>query len=139
MLDMSSPFIGTWLLVSQHTLYPDGRREPSRGENPAGILIYDGAGNMAVQLMRTDARAGEFTDLADLRTALEGYLAYFGRFTVDEAQQIIRHSVSGASYPAYRAATLVRRYTFEGDMLTLEAASPAADSMRVLVWRRAAE
>ena len=137
---MDGLFVGTWLLVSQHNLYSDGHREPSRGEHPAGILIYDGGGNMAVQLMRTDVRAPEFTDLADLadlRTALEGYLAYFGRFTVDEAQQIVRHHVSGASYPAYCDTTLVRRYRFEGDTLTLEAASPAGDSTRVLVWRRA--
>ena len=133
---MRESFVGTWLLVSQHNLHADGRREPSRGENPAGILIYDGSGNMAVQLMRTDARAGEFTDVADLRTALEGYLAYFGRYSVDEAQRIVRHYVRGASYPAWRDTTLVRRYTFEEDTLTLEAASPAGDGTRVLVWRR---
>ena len=135
---MHEPFVGTWLLVSQHSLYAGGRREPSRGENPAGILIYDGSGNMAVQLLRTDARSGEFTDLADLCTALEGCLAYFGRYTVDEAQRVVRHHVIGASYPAWRNSTLVRRYTFAGDTLTLEAASPAGDSTRVLVWRRAA-
>lgn len=133
---MDSTFIGTWLLVSQHSLYPDGRRQPSRGDQPAGILIYDRAGNMAVQLMRTDARAGEYTDLGALETAMEGFLAYFGRYEVDAARQIVRHRIIGASYPPYRGTIQIRRYTFGGDTLTLEAASPLDRSTRVLVWRR---
>jgi hypothetical protein len=135
---VDSPFIGTWLLVSQHSCYSDGRQEPSRGENPAGILMYDRAGNMAVHLMRTDARAGDHTDLSSLETAMQGFLAYFGRYEVDEEQQIVRHHITGASYPAYRGTTQIRRYTFDGDTLTLEAQSPFDASTRVLVWRRAA-
>ena len=134
---MDSPFPGTWLLVSQHSLYPDGRREPSRGENPAGILMYDLAGNMAVQLARTDARAGEFTDLSSLETAMQGSLAYFGRYEVDAAHGIVYHHIVGASYPAYCNTTQTRRYTFAGDTLTLEARSAFDDSTRILVWRRA--
>lgn len=133
---MVSPFIGAWLLVSQYSFYPDGRRQPSRGEQPAGILIYDGAGNMAVQLMRTDARAGEFTDLSTLETAMQGFLAYFGRYEVDAARGVVRHLIAGASYAAYRGTTQIRRYTFAGDTLTLEAPSPLDDSVRVLAWAR---
>ena len=38
---MTLPFVGTWKLVSQHMLFPDGKRELARGENPDGILMYD--------------------------------------------------------------------------------------------------
>lgn len=136
-MKMNSPFVGTWLLVSQHSLYPDGRREPSRGEGAVGILMYDAAGNMAVQLARTDSRAGEFTDLSSLATAMQGFLAYHGRYTVDVAQGIIRHHITGASYAAYCGTIQERHYTLAGDTLTLMARSSFDDSTRVLVWRRA--
>src|SRR4051794_126938 len=99
---MQSPFAGTWRLVSQHALYPDGRIELARGENPDGIIMYDTAGNIAVQLMRTDERAAEFSDMLDLEKALQGFLAYYGRYEVDEGACIIRHFVTGSSCFAYR-------------------------------------
>ena len=134
---MHAPFVGTWLLVSQHSVYPDGTTRPSRGENAAGILMYDRGGNMAVQLMRTDEHATEYTDLSTLKTAMQGFLAYYGRYEVDEEAQIVRHYVIGSSYFDYRGSTQIRRYTFEDDTLTLEAKSSFDDSTRVLIWRRA--
>lgn len=134
---MDNPFVGTWLLVSQHSRYPDGSKRPSRGDNAAGILMYDRDGNMAVQLMRTDEHARKYTDLAALETAMEGFHAYFGRYEVDDKEQIVRHYVTGSGFFDYRGSVQVRRYSFEGDTLTLEAKSPFDDTTRVLVWRRA--
>jgi hypothetical protein len=134
---MQAKFIGTWRLVSQDSLYHDGRSMPSRGENPAGMLIYDSAGNMAVQLMRTDEHTADYTDLASLDTALNGFLAYFGRYEVDAHQQVVKHHIEGASYAGWRGITQIREYEFLGDTLILRAASPVDNSMRVLVWRRA--
>jgi hypothetical protein len=133
---MTSPFVGTWRLLSQHSVYPDGRIEPSRGENAEGIIIYDAAGNVAVQLMRTDALAKEFTDMTELRTAMQGFLAYYGRYEVDEEAKLVRHFVTGSSYFDYRGIVLVRSYEFAGDTLTLKAQASFDDSTRLLVWRR---
>jgi hypothetical protein len=133
----ASPFIGTWCLVSQHSHHANGDIIPSRGDNAAGVIMYDAHGNMAVQLMRTDDRAAEYTDLSQFSTAMEGYLAYFGRYEVDAAAGIIRHHVVGSSYFGYRGTVQERRYVFEGDILTLRAKNPNDGSERVLVWKRA--
>jgi hypothetical protein len=137
---MTPPFVGSWKLLSQHSLYPDGRVAPSRGDNAAGILMYDAAGNMAVQLMRTDEHASAFTDLADLKTAMQGFLAYYGRYEVedpaDATRGVVRHFVTGASFFGFRNTTQVRDYEFAGDTLTLKAKSAFDDSTRLLVWQR---
>jgi hypothetical protein len=133
---MPSPFVGTWMLVSQHSLYPDGTTKPSRGDNAEGIIMYDQAGNMAVQLMRTDEHATEYTDLSDLKTAMQGFLSYYGRYEVDEAQAIVHHHVIGSSYFGWRGTIQVRHYEFSGDTLILKAKSSFDDSTRLLVWRR---
>ena len=132
---MDERFIGTWKLLSQHTLTPGGATAPTRGEHPAGVLMYDTHGNMAVQLMRTDARAGDYTDLAQLATAMEGYHAYFGTYEVDPALPIVRHRVIGCAYTAYIGTTQVRYYEFNADKLTLTVRADDG-SRRVLVWQR---
>jgi hypothetical protein len=134
---MKEALVGTWLLVSQHTLMPDGTRVADRGEGAQGILMYDADGYMSVQLMRTDERAGEFTDLSDFRTAMEGYHAYFGRYEVDEAAGIVRHLVTGSAYMPYRGSTQVRGYSLDGDTLTLRSDSKVDGLTRLLVWQRA--
>lgn len=134
---MQSAFVGTWRLVSQHTVLADGTLRPSRGEHARGILMYDASGYMAVQLMRTDDQARQFHDLRDFDTAMQGFHAYFGRYEIDEAQQIVRHFVEGAGYFDYVGTTQTRHYSFEGDRLTLKARSPHDNTTRVLVWQRA--
>jgi hypothetical protein len=135
-MDARSRLIGTWLLVSQHTLYPDGHIEVNRGEQPRGVIMYDALGNMSVHLMRTDERAGEFTDLTRFETAMEGYHAYFGSYEVDEAAGIVRHHVVGAAYAPYIGSVQERHYAFDGDLLTLTV--HASDgTQRVITWQRA--
>ncbi len=129
-------FVGTWVLVSQETQHPDGRAVPSRGDGPLGLIIYDAAGNMAVQLMRTDSRAAEFHDMAGFDTAMQGYLAYFGRYDVDQAAGLVRHTVIGSSYFGYRGVVLTRAYAFQDDTLVLRATAADGNSQRVLVWRK---
>ena len=138
-VDLSAKsFVGSWRLVSQHSLYPDGTKQPSRGENADGVIMYDAAGNMAVQLMRTDEQATEFTDLSDLATAMQGFLAYYGRYAVDEDAKVVRHFVAGSSYFGYRGTTQLRHYEFSGDTLILKAQSSFDESTRLLVWQRIA-
>ena len=36
--------VGNWTLVSADTAFPDGRREPTFGANPKGLLIFTGDG-----------------------------------------------------------------------------------------------
>ena len=71
--------IGTWTLVSQVSPETDGSVSNSRGENAAGLLMY-ARGYMSVYLARTDALAPQFLDLSTEKTALEGFVAYLGRF-----------------------------------------------------------
>jgi hypothetical protein len=128
-------FIGPWKLISQHTLTASGERIPTRGEHPVGILMYDSLGNMAVQLMRTDDQAGEYTDLREFSTAMEGYHAYFGTYEIDPTEPIVRHYVIGSAYPGYVGSIQVRYYEFQGDSLILNV-RPADGSQRILLWQR---
>ena len=127
--------IGLWKLISQHTLTADGRVIPTRGEDPAGVVIYDKFGNMSVNLMRTDERASEYTDLTKYATVIEGYHGYFGTYEVDPVEPIIRHYVMGAAYRGYIGTVQVRYYELRGDDLVLTVKEEDG-SQHVLIWQR---
>lgn len=124
-------FVGAWKLLTQIEIR-DGRETQPRGDYPRGLLIYLPDGTMSVQLMR--AERGQFTDLNSLQTALEEYLGYYGRYTVDEAAGVVVHHVEGCSFPHWIGTDQVRRYRFEGKQLILSAEGLGV--RRVLTWVR---
>jgi hypothetical protein len=127
--------IGTWRIISQHTQFPDGTIQETRGKNPTGLLIYDTQGNMSVQLMRTDEDSGKQYDLRKAETFIQEYHAYFGTYAIHEAKSEVHHHIIGAAFPDYRGTTQIRPFTLEGDTLTLRVFA-ADDTIRVLVWQK---
>ncbi len=130
----NSAFVGAWRLVSETEQGADGAIIYPRGETPPGLLIYQADGVMAVQLMRAE-RSG---DLRELDTALDQYLGYYGRYSIDAVKQTVTHHLEGSSYLPYAGTDLVRRFTFAGNRLTLtaEVIKQGQALTRVLVWER---
>ena len=144
----SADLVGTWRLVSSETRWDDGAVEHLWGPHPVGMLSYDAAGFMSVQLMRAD-RPARVTRLvapdAVLGTIGEleviGYLAYCGTYTVDAAAKRVTHHVSCSLLPEQVGQDVVRSYELAGDTLTLRtppAVVRGRERTSFLVWRRAA-
>lgn len=142
----SSPFVGTWLLVSLEARLPDGSIDYPLGPRATGLLMYDAAGNMSLQLASPDRPSFETGDPilgtpVEIRAAFEGYWAYFGRYTVDEREAIITHYVLSGSLPNLAGTKQVRAYVFDGPRLTLTAPPlPRGGQLIVAstVWNRLA-
>jgi hypothetical protein len=69
-----------------------------------------------------------------------GYDAYFGTYTVDDAQGTVTQTLVGALSAANVGQVLTRSMSVEGDTLTIAVDTAAADGepvTRTLVWRRA--
>jgi hypothetical protein len=84
--------VGIWRLVSRVVRLGDGTavQDPGLGKTPIGYLIYDSSGHVAAQLMRADRpMAVDCGTPAPLPTdnsqSVNGYDAYFGTYTIDEA------------------------------------------------------
>jgi len=115
-------FVGTWRLVSETT---------------TGMMIYDGLGNMAAQVMPNRVRrkyaAAEPTP-EEAKDAITGYLAYFGTYSVDEQTRIVTHHRKANINPGQVGDDVVRAYVFEtNDRLVL---TPAGSTNKI-VWERA--
>jgi Lipocalin-like domain len=128
--------VGAWRLVSFEERAPDGEIIHPYGERPIGILMYDASGRMSVQVMRSD-RAQLSSEIlsevapGELRNALEGFTAFFGKYEIDEETRTIVHHVEGHVLPTSVGKSLKRRFELSGDRLIL---MPAEN--RRVVWER---
>jgi hypothetical protein len=127
-------FVGTWKLVSIEAAEPN----PLRDGHPIGLIHYDAAGNMAVQIMpdrdRPKWKQGESPTPEQAKEAITGYVAYFGTYTVDEKARTVSHHREGTINAAGVGVDLVRRYELApGDRLIL---TPVDTPSTHLTWER---
>jgi len=132
--------IGTWDMVSWTQRRGDEELAPM-GESPIGTIIYTDDGAVSVNIMRrgrAPMASGDFVTADDNEkaAAFGGYLGYSGTFEL-EGQDVV-HDIACASYPNWVGQRQVRRPSFNGSTLTLEAAARVVNGVLVtatLVWR----
>ena len=119
--DVSGRFVGNWRLVKFENFDENGAARDAGYES--GRIMYDSAGNMAAQLMRTNR---------------ENYIAYFGRFTVDPATSSVTHHVEGASIANWVKTDLVRYYALsaDGKQLLLSVRNTQGRVTGTLTWQK---
>jgi hypothetical protein len=141
---LSKSLPGTWQLASRIDLTASGERrvEPSLGEDPVALLIYDRAGHFAAQFMKRDRTVGtaEISTPGKNNTrAMGGYDAYFGTYTVDDSTCSVTQRLLGSLSPEGVGAVLTRTMQVSGDELVIRVQTSAADGeaiTRTLTWRR---
>jgi Lipocalin-like domain len=118
-------FVGVWRLVSMEIRTDDGIVvESPFGAEPDGTLMYDSLGNMAAQIGRKDRPRFSSNDrmagsVEETKAAFETYVAYFGRYRVDERDATVTHEAQQALFPNWAGTKQVRYYKFADGKLTL--------------------
>jgi ribosomal protein S18 acetylase RimI-like enzyme len=141
---LSATLPGTWQLTSRIDATASGARvpEPSLGQDPIALLIYDRNGHFAAQFMRRDRSTAVPDGPGGARNnsrALGGYDAYFGTYTVDDAKSTVTQHLLGALSQENVGAVLTRAMQVSGDRLVIELETTAADGtvvVRTLTWQR---
>ena len=126
MADVAELIVGVWRLVHSINITSEGKTEYPFGKDAIGYIYYSRSGIMAVQI----SRKSRTSDPSDL---LHEYLAYFGRYEIDTERQVVRHVVEGELLPGVHSETLERRYSFEGDLMSLK---PVDGTNREILWQR---
>ncbi len=112
-------FHGFWRLVSREA---------------DGMLCYHPSGAMSVQSAprKPRPRVGDRPTPAEALAALDGYVAYFGTYTIDETARTVTHRPVGTVQPG-PATPLVRAFELVGpDRLVLR----PVDRPGEIVWER---
>jgi hypothetical protein len=139
----ASQFVGTWRLISRVRMH-DGKpiKDVEWDRHSIGYIMYDDSGHMAVQIMATD-RTGNM-DCSKVPDAdpnnpssCDGYVAYFGTYTIDATNRTVTHHVEGTVFARDVGKHQVRHYEFSGSVLQLSVlpTQPGEDTY-VLRWER---
>ncbi len=144
---LAERLVGAWILESYEADGPDGTVSTPFGPDATGLLVYGADGRMTVQVMdprrpRWERRAAEDERRAQVTAAADGYIAYAGRFEVEETRRADGHPPRrdqsrpelgrAAAAPHGRA----RRQPAAPDRQPLEVAGRT--TIPRLTWRRSA-
>ena len=137
-------FVGTWTLLAFEFRLSDGTVTYPMGKEATGMIIYDANGHMSVQMMRKDRPSFASGDQQkgtpeEIKTALEGYVAYFGDYVIDEDEQAVIHEAKGAMFPNWIGQDQKRFFEFSGDRLTLTTVPIQIGGVQLtgtLIWER---
>jgi hypothetical protein len=122
----SHPLQGAWRYVMS-TL--DGKSTRPDG---AGMIYYGPSGEMICHVSpRNVPRAGEKPTAEEALASLDGHVAYFGTYSIDETAKTVTHHRKGSMQPG-DLHDLVRRFRFEGNRLIL---NPPGTNYEV-IWER---
>ena len=139
---LKEQIVGTWTPVSQY-VDQDGKRLEPFGPNPKGIVVYDSNGRFVLVLQRASlprfASSNRMTGSAEENKAIvQGSIAYFGSYSVDEKEQKINIHYDGSTYPNWDGEDQVRLISINGDELSMVSPVSAVGGGSVhLLLRRA--
>ena len=116
------------------------------GKRPLGLILYTPDGYVSAQLQHPERPA--FADGDILRATAEeyaaagsSYIAYSGRFFVDEAKKSLSHEMAVSFFPNWFGQRQVRLVEVNGEYLRLSTDGPqrvnGALKTATLTWRRA--
>ncbi len=138
---LKEQLVGTWTFISTTGKLADG--SPVWGPNPKGLLIFTDNGRYSSVITRTGvakfASKNRMQGTPDEnKAAVQGSIANFGTYTVDEANKTFTVSYEGSTYPNNEGTAQTRPFTITGDELkVINPASSATGGQSELIYKRA--
>lgn len=133
--------VGTWRYVAVDTVRPDGSRQPMYGERPQGLVIFDATGHYALLNARADLPAFASNDRLkgtpeEYRAVVQGSIAHFGRFEVDNAARTITFQIETSTFPNWNGVVQKRPFVLSGDSLKWTTPNASGGGSGEVVLRR---
>jgi hypothetical protein len=132
--------VGTWTYVSSTAKLPDG--SPLWGANPRSLLIFTDNGRFSWQVFRSDRPQVGSNDRRnptpdESKAIMQGTLAYFGTYSINEADKILISRIEGATFPNSEGEEQKRTITrLTADELRYANPQTTLGARVEAVWRR---
>jgi hypothetical protein len=139
---LKDQLVGTWLMVSNTTTRSDGTKSDTFGPNPKAIVIFESNGRVVTVATRSDlpkfASNNRATGTADENKAVvQGSIAYFGTYSVDEAAKSLTIQIEAATFPNWIGTATKRIIALSGDELTQTNPAGSAGGSVEIKYKRA--
>ncbi len=137
---LKAQLVGTWIYASVDTVRPDGTRVPMFGPAPSGIASFDTHGHYVLLTARSDlAPFGASNRMAgsadEYKAVVQGSIAHFGRYTVNESDKTITFHIQTSTFPNWNGAEQKRPFTIHGDELKWTTAASSGGTAEVVLRR----
>jgi len=122
-MTLAREILGTWRVGRWQQHSPDGSITEPFGTDLFGLAIFDASGYMSAQIMLPPPAS---------------YVAYCGRFEIDEARGTLTTHVESSVSPQMRGSDQDRKVTMRGDTMTLRTPARPDGGRSVIEWERVA-
>lgn len=140
-LSLIDKIAGAWSLVSFEQQAPNGTVTYPLGKDALGSIYYLPEGFVSVHIMQVNR--SEYVNPAlyangKLKYTDLGYLAYSGRFSLNQSETIITHHIDISMFPEWVGGQQIRVIKLDGDHLSLSSDGPVGpDKIKFrLLWKR---
>jgi len=111
--------VGSWTLISL-TAGEGADQTLPYGPNPKGSMMVDANGRFMITVVRSDlpkfASDNRMVGTPDENNSIvQGSIAYYGTYTIDEATRVITVKVEGSTFPNFTGGTQTRILSFNDD------------------------
>lgn len=132
--------VGTWVAIS-NVSEQNGVKSDPYGSPPLGMLIFDADGHYGLVLSRNDIPKFASTRTngtpEENKAVVQGTIAHFGRYAVNESDKIITFKIDISSFPNWNKTEQKRTFSVNGDELSYTVPSFSGGGTAVSVWKRA--
>jgi hypothetical protein len=115
---------------------------PIYGDKPRGMLLLTAGGHYSLIITRAEmpkiaAGARTAGTPEENKAVVEGSIAHFGRYTIDDGGKAITFNIDSSTFPNWNGTRQERALRVEGEMLTYSVATPSGGGPPTdLSWRR---
>jgi lipocalin-like protein len=135
--------IGHWMFVSSIDTNKDGTQTNRFGPNAKGLVMFDSSGRFSFFISRANIPKFAANNInqgtaEENKAVLQGTIAYYGTWAVDETTKTLITNVEAATYPNLNGSTQKRVITsLTADELKYTNPATTAGTSSDVIWRRA--
>lgn len=138
---LKEQLVGTWTLTANVNTAANGAKSDIFGPNPKGQLIFGSNGRFSFISMRPDlpkfGTNNRATGTAEENKAVvQGSIAYFGTYSVNEADKSFTMQVESATFPNWVGTAQTRVFSIAGDDLTYSVTGASTGGSNELKFKR---
>jgi hypothetical protein len=132
--------VGTWTYVSVDIVRSDGTRLPLFGPSPSGLASFDTTGRYILLTARNNmpkfASGNRNRGTSEEnRAVIEGSIAHFGTYTVNEADKTITFHIQTSTFPNWNGVEQKRPFTVTATELKWTTAASSGGTAEVVLRR----
>ena len=132
---------GTWAVVANDNVAPDGTKRQLFGPKPKGLLVLAANGQYSQIIERPDRSKFKSNNrlegtAEENKAAVQGTVATFGTWSVDEASKTLTVRIEGGLFPNLAGTDSKRTVTVTGDDMKISNPNPSSGGKSENIYKR---